>query len=88
MFVQDSLFEPKLTIDDKFLNPRFLIMFTGVVIAPLLLLVLGGRDHTLLNQPSVFWPLSAIALFLVVSIGGGVFLSQRRNSHPSVRRQA
>lgn len=74
MFIQDALLALGGVIKDKFPRLKFLIMFATVVIAPLILLVVAGRDNNLVNQPSIFWPIVAIILFLLISIGVGIFL--------------
>jgi carbon starvation protein CstA len=59
--------------------PRFLIMFIAVVVGPLVLLVIGGYDLSILGLASSAWFFLAIALLLIVSIGGGFLMSRRKS---------
>jgi hypothetical protein len=59
--------------------PRFLIMFILVVVGPLVLLVIGGYDLSILMLAGSAWFFLAIALLLIVSIGGGYLMSRRKS---------
>ena len=72
MFVQDNLRELKTTVVDNFPRFKFPLMFSGVVVGPLVAFALAGRDPNVLEQPSLVWSLLAIALLLLISIGGGL----------------
>jgi hypothetical protein len=83
MFVQDTLFALSGVIKDKFPLLKFFLMFAAVVIAPLILFVVSGRNNNLVSQPSLFWPLFAIASILIISIGGGILLFKRGDAAPN-----
>ena len=77
MSIQHSLRRLKLTSIGSL--PRFLMMFTLVVAGPFVLFVIGLYNPNILGQASRGWSFMAIALLLVISIGGG-FLIFRRQS--------
>jgi hypothetical protein len=83
MFVQDTLFALNGVIKDKFPLLKFFLMFAAVVIAPLILFTVSGHNNNLINQPSLFWPLFAIASILIMSIGGGILLFKCGGSTPN-----
>ncbi len=80
MSIQNSIRRLRLTYIGSF--PRFLIMFITVVVGPLVLLVIGG--YSILGLAGSAWFFLAIALLLIVGIGGG-FLMSRRKSDASER---
>jgi hypothetical protein len=59
-------------------------MFILVVVGPLVLIVIGGYDLSIPGLASSAWFFLAIALLLIVSIGGG-FLMFRRKSDAGER---
>lgn len=77
MYIKDNLMEIKTTITNHFPDPKFLVMFIGVVIAPFVLFVVGGRLPHTFGQTGFAWSLMVIALLLFVSISGGVWLFRR-----------
>jgi hypothetical protein len=79
MSIQDVLQRLKPTSAGRFRHTAFLIMFIGVVVGPLVLFVIGGRNPAALGQHGLAWPFLAIALLLFISVGGG-FLRFRRES--------
>ncbi len=64
--------------------PRFLIMFILVVVGALVLIVIGRYDLSIPGLASSAWFFLAIALLLIVDIGGG-FLMFRRKSDAGER---
>ena len=80
MSIQDVLQELNPTSVGRFRHTIFLMMFIGVVVGPLVLFAIVGRNPSLLVQPSWAWPFLAIALLLFISVGGG-FLKFRLESH-------
>jgi hypothetical protein len=77
MSIQNGLQGLKLTSVGPF--PRFLIMFIGVVAGPLVLLVIGGYNPNILGQASSAWSFLALALLLLICIGGGFLLFRRKS---------
>lgn len=80
MSIQDVLQELNPTSVGRFRHTAFLIMFIGVVVGPLVVFVIDGRNSATLVQPSLAWPFLAIALLLFISVGGGV-LKFRQDPH-------
>jgi hypothetical protein len=80
MFLQNGLQRLKLTSIGSL--PRFLIMFIGVVAAPLMLVVIGGYNSNILGLVGSAWYFLTFALILLISIGGGVLMF-RREFHAS-----
>lgn len=72
MFFLRALREVGILPIGSFPRIAFLVMFSGVVIAPLILFAIGGRDTHLANQPSILWSLLVILLFLLLSVGAGI----------------
>ena len=79
MSIQDVLQELNPTSVGRFRHTAFLMMFIGVVVGPLVVFVIGGRNLNTLVQPSLAWPFLAIALLLFISVGGS-FLKFRLES--------
>jgi uncharacterized membrane protein len=77
MSIQNSIQRLKVTSIGSF--PRFLIMFIAVVVGPLVLIVIGGYDLSILGLAGSAWFFLAIALLLIVSIGGGFLMSRRKS---------
>lgn len=80
MSIQDILQELNPTSVGRFRHTAFLIMFIGVVVGPLVLFAIAGRNPSLLVQPSLAWPFLAIAFLLFIGVGGG-FLNFRQEHH-------
>jgi hypothetical protein len=59
--------------------PRFLIMFTMVVAGPLVLIVIGVYNPNILGQANIAWSFLAIALLILICIGGGFLLFRRKS---------
>jgi hypothetical protein len=72
MFSQNDPLELKATSGDWFPISKFLIMFIGVVVGPLVLFVIGGRSLNTLGEPGLVWSSLAITLLLLISIGVGI----------------
>jgi hypothetical protein len=60
MFVQDALQDFKAASGNWFPSFKFLIMFIGAVVGPLVLLVVGGRDSGTLSETGLAWSFLAI----------------------------
>jgi hypothetical protein len=82
MSIQTSIRRLRLTSVGSL--PRFLIMFAMVVTGPLVLIVIGVYNPNILGQASIAWPFLAIALLILICIGGG-FLMFRRKSDAGER---
>jgi hypothetical protein len=72
MSIQNGLRRLKLTTVGPL--PRFLIMFIGVIVAPLILFVIGGYNSNILGLGGSAWYFLGFALLLLISIGGGVLM--------------
>jgi hypothetical protein len=59
--------------------PRFLVMFTLVVAGPLVLIVIGVYNPNILGQSNIAWSFLAIALLILICIGGGFLLFRRKS---------
>ena len=77
MFTQDDLWELKAISGDWVPSSKFLIMFIGVVVGPLVLFAIGGRDSNILGQLGLAWSFLAITLLLLISIGVGLSMFRR-----------
>ena len=84
MLVQDYLRDLKAASGDWFLSLKFLIMFIGAVVGPLVLLVVGGRDSKTLSEPGLALSFLAIALLLLISLGVGFSMFRREARVPSI----
>lgn len=73
MFVQDTLQKLKEVFDSNFPKTKFFTMFAGAVIAPFVLLAIGGRPDTLW-QVGFVWTLMAIGMLLLVSTSIGLMM--------------
>jgi hypothetical protein len=79
MFVQDNLQNPKVISDINFPNTILFMMFTGVVIIPLVLLASGGRAPNTLWQSGLVWTLPAIAILLLISAGTSLMMFRSKS---------
>lgn len=62
-------------------------IFTGiiiVVVAPLVLLAIGGRDLNTLSQPGLVWYFLGVGLMLLGGIGYGLFKFTRKAHNLSI----
>jgi hypothetical protein len=84
MFIQGVLQDLKAASGDWFPNLKFLTMFIGAVIGPLVLLVIGGRDSGTLSEIGLVWSFLAIALLLLISLGAGFSMFRREARVPSI----
>ena len=84
MLVQDYLWNIKTVSGDWLSGVKFLIMFIGAVIGPLMLLVVGVRDSGTLSEPGLVWSFLAIALLLLISLGAGLSMFRREASVLSI----
>jgi hypothetical protein len=60
-----------------FPQTAFVLMFSGVVIAPLLLFVIAGQTMIPLSQLSLGWYLLSVTTLIFVSISVGILLFRR-----------
>jgi hypothetical protein len=84
MFNQDNLWDLKAAYGDWFPSFKFLIMFNGVVVGPLVLLAIGGRDSNNPWETVLAWSFLAIALLLLISLGFGLSMFRRETRVPSI----
>ncbi|MBS1787064.1 MAG: hypothetical protein JST85_05045 [Acidobacteria bacterium] len=87
MFVKDNLQRLKVFSEENFSNTKFLMMFVGVVIAPLVFLVVGGRTSETLWQSGLVWTLLIIGLLPTISVVIGLKMyrsKSRTNKPPSI----
>lgn len=84
MFIQDDLRDLKVVSGDWFPSLKFLIMFIGVVVGPLVLLAVGGLDSNTLTETGLAWSFIAIALLLLTSLGAGFSMFSRETKVPSI----
>ena len=78
MFSQDNLQGLKAASGNWPHSLKFLIMFIGVVVGPLMLFVIGGRSLNTLGEPGLVWSSVAITLLLLISIVIGIRMFFRR----------
>lgn len=74
MFIQDNLQKLKEVFDSNFPQTKFFTMFVGAVIAPFVLLAIGGRAPGAVWQLGFVWTLLAIVLLILVSSGIGLVM--------------
>jgi hypothetical protein len=84
MFIQEVLWNLKSVSGGWFSNLKFLIMFTGVVVGPLVLLAFGGRDSDALSETGLAWSFLAIGLLLLIGLGVGFSMFWRVARFPSI----
>jgi hypothetical protein len=84
MLVQGYLRDLKAASGDWLLSLKFLIMFIGAVVGPLVLLVVGGRDSGTLSETGLAWSFLAIVLLLLISLGAGFSMFGREARVPSI----
>jgi len=84
MFVQDYLRDLKAAYGDWLPGLKFLIMFIGAVVGPLVLLAFGGRDSNALSETGLAWSFLAIALLLLTGLGAGFSMFRRGSRFPSI----
>jgi hypothetical protein len=84
MLVQDYLRDIKSVSGDWLSSLKFLIMFIGAVVGPLVLLVVGGRDSRTQSEIGLAWSFLAIALLLLISLGAGFSMFRREARVPSI----
>jgi hypothetical protein len=84
MFIQDDLRDLKAASGDRLPSFKFLIMFIGAVVGPLVLVVFGGRDSGALSEIGLAWSFLVIALLLLISLGVGFSMFRRGTKFPSI----
>jgi hypothetical protein len=84
MLIRDYLQDIKSAYGDRFPDLKFLTMFIGTVVGPLVLLVVGGRDSKTLSETGLAWSFMAIALLLITGLGAGFSMFRRGARFPSI----
>ena len=84
MFIQVVLQDLKAASGDWLSGLKFLTMFIGAVVGPLVLFVVGGRDSGTLSEPGLAWSFLVIALLLLISLGAGFSMFRREVRVPSI----
>jgi hypothetical protein len=84
MLVQDYLRDLKAASGDWLLGLKFLVMFIGAVVGPLVLVVVGGRDSGTLSETGLAWSFLVIALLLLTGLGAGFAMFGREARVPSI----
>ncbi len=82
MFIQDTLQKLKVFSGEDFSKAKFLAMFVGVVIAPMILFAIGGRSSETLWQSGLVWTLLFIGMLPIVSVTIG--LMRYRSESPAI----
>lgn len=82
MTIQSVLHELNDARSSLFVRVGFLIIFMCVVVGPLVVFVLGGRNASLTTQPGLVWFFLAIGALLAGGISGGSLMF-RRHTHPT-----
>ena len=77
VFFSSLINDLKAIAAGPFPQTTFVLMFSGVVIAPLLLFVIAGQTMIPLSQLGLGWYLSAVTALLFVSISVGILLFRR-----------
>lgn len=80
IILKEFLWELKAPSGNWFPRAKFLIMFIGVVVGPLLVITLSGLDSHTLGGVGLAWSFLPIALLLLISISGGFWMF-RHESH-------
>ena len=84
MLIRDYLRDLESAYGDWLPSLKFLIMFVGAVVGPLVLLVVGGRDSGALSETGLAWSFMAIALLLLTGLGAGFSMFSRGTKFPSI----
>ena len=84
MLIKEYLLDLKAVTGDWLPRLKFLIMFIGTVVGPLVLLALGGRESKALSETGLAWSFLAIALLLLISLGAGFSMFRRVARFPSI----
>ncbi|MEO6725238.1 MAG: hypothetical protein ABIP14_08040 [Blastocatellia bacterium] len=67
MFVQDNLENIEVVSSANFPNPKFLILFIGVIVCTFVLFAIGGPSPNILWQAGLIWMLLAMLSLLPLS---------------------
>jgi hypothetical protein len=84
MLIRDYLRDLESAYGDWLPSLKFLIMFIGTVVGPLVLLVVGGRDSETLSETGLAWSFLAIVLLLLTGLGAGFSMFRRGARFPSI----
>jgi hypothetical protein len=84
MLIRDYLRDIKSAYGDWLPGLKFLTMFIGTVVGPLVLLVVGVRDSKTLSETDLAWSFMAIALLLITGLGAGFSMFSRGARFPSI----
>lgn len=71
MYVQDNLLHTTTNLGEIFPDSKFLLVISGLVAGPLVVMALAWRDEQALNQPSLLWSFLMIVLLLLIGVGVG-----------------
>ncbi len=74
MFVKDNLQNFKAYSGETFPNSKFLLMFVGVVLTPIVLFAVGGRTQNTLWQFGLAGSFLVFATILLFSVSGGLMV--------------
>lgn len=74
MFVQDDLQNREIVPDLNFPSTKVFTMFIGLVLVPLALVAISGRNLSTLWQASTAWPLLTFMLLFLISAGTGLLM--------------
>ena len=74
MFVRDNLQKHEVTTGFHFPNPKFLLMFTGVVIGPFIFFLIGEQPPSTLWQVGSAGSLLTVGFLLLLSTGIGLMM--------------
>ena len=73
MPIQGVLRRVKAISAGTYARSTMLIGIIGVVVVPLVLIAIGGRDLNTLSQPGLAWYFLGVALMLLGGVGYGYF---------------
>ena len=88
MFVQDNLQNIEVVSGTNFPNPKFPLMFIGVVVSPFVLFAIGGPTPNIFWQTGLVWALLTILSLLPLSAGSRLMRLSSKSyvgASPSIR---
>jgi hypothetical protein len=77
MSIHGGLRKLKAVSFSSFPRPAFLVMFIGIVIAPLVALAVSGSNPNVANWHGLAWLILGVTLLLLTGVGGGFLLFRR-----------
>jgi hypothetical protein len=90
MFVRDNLQKIEVTTGFHFPNPKFLLMFIGVVISPFVLFLTVEQTPATLWQVGSAGSLLTVGFLLLLSTGIGLMMFKNKShtqASPSISRK-